>query len=74
MIKQYVLERVVREYILFIELRGVSLIFAFVILSEVGPSTEAFQAQGQLESWAVVCVGAYESAGIKKFPIHNTRK
>ena len=65
-IKQYVLERFEREYSLLIELPGVSAIVACVILSEIGPNVEAFQSQGNLASWAGVCPGSYESAGIKK--------
>lgn len=65
-IKQYVLERFEREYNLLIELPGVSAIVACVILSEIGPNVEAFKSQGNLASWAGVCPGSYESAGIKK--------
>ena len=65
-IKQYVLDRFEREYNLLIELPGVSAIIACVILSEIGPNVEAFQSQGNLASWAGVCPGSYESAGIKK--------
>ena len=65
-IKQYVLEKFEREYNLLIELSGVSSIVAFVILSEIGPNVESFQSQGNLASWAGVCPGSYESAGIKK--------
>jgi transposase len=70
-IKQYVLERFEREYNLLIELPGVSAIVACVILSEIGPNVEAFKSQGNLASWAGVCPGSYESAGIKKSQVTN---
>ncbi|KXU13146.1 Mobile element protein [Streptococcus oralis] len=45
---------------------GVSAICAATVLSEIGPTIDAFETDGHLASWAGLCPGSYESAGIKK--------
>ena len=45
---------------------------AATILSEIGPTITAFPSDAHLASWAGLCPGAYESAGIKKSS-HITR-
>ena len=46
---------------------GVSETCAATILAEIGPDVKAFQSDAHLASWAGLCPGSYESAGIKKF-------
>ena len=43
---------------------------AATILAEIGPDVKAFQSDAHLASWAGLCPGSYESAGIKK---HHAR-
>jgi len=45
---------------------GVSETCAATILAEIGPDVRAFQSDAHLASWAGLCPGSYESAGIKK--------
>ena len=45
---------------------GVSETCAATILAEIGPDVKAFQSDAYLASWAGLCPGSYESAGIKK--------
>ncbi len=45
---------------------------AATILSEIGPTVTAFPSDAHLASWAGLCPGSYESAGIKKSS-HITR-
>ena len=45
---------------------GVSETCAVTILAEIGPDVKAFQSDAHLASWAGLCPGSYESAGIKK--------
>ena len=45
---------------------GVSETCAATILAEIGPDVKAFQSDAHLASWAGLCPGSYESAGIKK--------
>ena len=45
---------------------GVSETCAVTILAENGPDVKAFQSDARLASWAGLCPGSYESAGIKK--------
>ena len=47
---------------------------AATILAEIGPDVKAFQSDAHLASWAGLCPGSYESAGIKKILAHHTRK
>lgn len=39
---------------------------AATILVEIGPTVDSFETDGHLASWAGLCPGSYESAGIKK--------
>ena len=39
---------------------------AVTILAEIGPTVTAFSFDAHLASWAGLCPGSYESAGIKK--------
>lgn len=41
-------------------------ICAATVLAEIGPTVEALETDGHLASWAGICPGSYESAGIKK--------
>ena len=45
---------------------GMSETCAATILAEIGPDVKAFQSDAHLASWAGLCPGSYESAGIKK--------
>lgn len=51
---------------------GVSETCAATILAEIGPDVKAFQSDAHLASWAGLCPGSYESAGIKN--PHISRK
>lgn len=51
---------------------GVSETCAATILAEIGPDVKAFQSDAHLVSWAGLCPGSYESAGIKN--PHISRK
>ena len=44
---------------------GVNENCAATILAEIGPTVTAFLSDAHLASWAGLCPGAYESAGIK---------
>lgn len=35
-------------------------------LAEIGPTVDSFETDGHLASWAGLCSGSYESAGIKR--------
>ncbi|CQR24033.1 transposase [Streptococcus varani] len=39
---------------------------AATVLAEIGPNVDSFETDGHLASWAGLCPGSYESAGIKK--------
>lgn len=45
---------------------GVNENCATTILAEIGPTVTAFLSDAHLTSWAGLCPGSYESAGIKK--------
>ena len=45
---------------------GVNENCAATILAEIGPTVTAFPSDAHLASWAGLCPGVYESAGIKK--------
>ena len=49
---------------------GMSETCATTILAEIGPDVKAFQSDAHLASWAGLCPGSYESAGIKKLTYH----
>ncbi|WP_192987183.1 IS110 family RNA-guided transposase [Carnobacterium mobile] len=66
LIEKYIQEHFPLEYALLLEIPGVSKIIAAVILGEIGPNVEAFVSEAHLASWAGVCPGSYESAGVKK--------
>ena len=53
-------------YLRLIEIPGISKLTAEVILAEIGCTVNAFQTAENLASWAGLCPGNYESAGIKK--------
>lgn len=46
------------------KLPGVDLEAAEILLAEIGPTAEVFESAAQLASWAGVCPGSQESAGI----------
>lgn len=54
------------EYHLLMTIPGVSRHSAATVLAEIGPNVDAFQTDGHLASWAGLCPGSYESAGLKK--------
>jgi transposase len=43
---------------------GISLTAAFQIVAEIGPQAKTFASLGKLASWAVLCPGREESAGV----------
>ena len=45
---------------------GVSEAWAATVLAEIGPTVNSLDTDGHLASWAGLCPGSYESAGIKK--------
>ena len=65
-IKRYISQHFQEEYTLLLTIPGVSERCAATILAEIGPNIDAFQDEGHLASWAGLCPGSYESAGIKK--------
>ncbi|UUX33560.1 IS110 family RNA-guided transposase [Fundicoccus culcitae] len=52
-------------YLRLLEIPGVSRTTAQVILAEIGPTVDAFETAEKLASWAGLCPGSYESAGIQ---------
>ena len=53
---------------------GVNENCAATILAEIGPTITAFPSDAHLASWAGLCPGSYESAGIKKILTYHARK
>ena len=52
-------------YLRLLEIPGISKTTAQVIIAEVGPTVDAFDSVERLASWAGLCPGSYESAGIQ---------
>ena len=52
-------------YLRLLEISGISQTTAQVVIAEVGPTVEAFETVERLASWAGLCPGSYESAGIQ---------
>nr|WP_255397310.1 IS110 family transposase [Sporosarcina sp. P7] len=65
-IERFILEYFPEEYALLMEIPGVKLQSAAVILGEIDPNIEAFLTVGHLAPWAGVSPGSNESAGKKK--------
>lgn len=65
-IKDYIQRHFPEENQILQTLPGVSEAAAAIILAEIGPDVQAFETDGHLASWAGLCPGSYESAGIKK--------
>ncbi len=65
-IQHYIQDHFPEEYNLLLTIPGISHSCAAVVLAEIGPNVDAFQSDGHLASWAGLCPGSYESAGIKK--------
>lgn len=54
------------EYRILQTIPGINENCAATVLAEIGPNVQAFKSDGHLASWAGLCPGSYESAGIKK--------
>lgn len=54
------------EYRILQTIPGINENCAATVLAEIGPSVDAFETDAHLASWAGLCPGSYESAGIKK--------
>lgn len=54
------------EYRILQAIPGINENCAATVLAEIGPNVQAFKSDGHLASWAGLCPGSYESAGIKK--------
>lgn len=65
-INRYILKEFPEEFKLLMSIPGISERCAATILSEIGPNVDCFESEGHLASWAGLCPGSYESAGIKK--------
>ncbi|WP_081342643.1 transposase [Streptococcus gallolyticus] len=66
-IKAYINHYFPTEFEVLITIPGVSEYCAATVLAEIGPNVETFQTDRHLASWAGLCPGSYESAGIKIF-------
>lgn len=65
-INRYILKEFPEEFKLLMSIPGISERCAATILAEIGPNVDSFKSEGHLASWAGLCPGSYESAGIKK--------
>ena len=65
-INEYILEHFPEEYQLLLTIPGISDNCCATILAEIGPNVDAFKTDKKLASWAGMCPGSNESAGVKK--------
>lgn len=68
-IKAYINHYFPTEFEVLITIPGVSEYCVATVLAEIGPNVEVFQIDRHLASWAGLCPGSYESAGIKDLHI-----
>jgi transposase len=61
-----IIERHSEVYDELLSIPGVAKNNAAVILAEIGDNVKAFNSAKQLASWAGICPGCYESAGVRK--------
>ena len=65
-ITEYILEHFPEEYQLLLTIPGISDNCCATILAEIGPNVDAFKTEKKLASWAGMCPGSNESAGVKR--------
>ena len=65
-INEYILEHFHEEYQLLLTIPGISDNCCATILAEIGPNVDDFKTDKKLASWAGMCPGSNESAGVKK--------